>query len=156
MHIDEFRAFQRKRAVIDLTSLLMACRRRFLQAASLLEMPTSGLAGLMSLGVDAPVDCEPLLGPFAILAERYVDLFFSPQADLLSEPGQGQGESWARYFHSVQMPLLLANDEVVRNLLRAVGALPSRQGEQAIAALGHYFAEMTLPETRPLWAPEGL
>lgn len=154
MHIDEFRAFQREGAASSLFTLIMAGRRKFLNAARLLEVSSSALDTLTSFGVSSTVDHEPLLEPFAVLSERYVDRFFSPQGDLAIEPGQRQDEKWHRYFHHVLVPHLLSNNDVVRDILRAVRALPSRRLEQTSSRLGHYFAEMTLPETRPLWAPE--
>jgi hypothetical protein len=38
MHIDEFREFQRQGATHDVFSLVMTCRRKFLNAAQLLEL----------------------------------------------------------------------------------------------------------------------
>lgn len=154
MHTNELRAFQRERAASMLLTLIMACRSKFLKAAHLLEVHSPALDALASFGVGTPVDHEPLLEPMAVLTERYVEQFYSPQEDLALEPGQRQDEKWTRYFHHVLMPHLLANDNVVRDVLRAVRALPSRDHAQAPSALLHYFAEMTLPETRPLWAPE--
>lgn len=109
---------------------------------------------MASFGVKAPLDHGALLAPMAVLAERYVEQFFSPQEDLPLEPGQQQDEKWDRYFHHVLLPHLLADDDAVRDVLRAVRALPSQEPAQAAAALRHLFTEMTLPETQPLWAPE--
>jgi hypothetical protein len=156
MHIDEFREFQREGATYNLASLVMACRRKFLNAARLLEVRSQVIDRLSSFGVDAGVDPWPLLGPFTVLAERYVERFFSPQDNLFQDPMERQDEKWGKYFHHVLVPHLLTNDEVVRNVLRAVRALPSQQPEQAAIALSQYFAETTLPETRPLWAPEDI
>ena len=154
MHIDELRATQRERAASMLRTLIMACQRKFLKAAHLLEIRSPTLDALASFGVRALVDHEPLLAPMAVLAERYVEHFFSPQGDLALEPGQRQDEKWDRYFHHVLLPHLLADDGAVRDVLRAVRALPSREAGQAASALHHLFTEMTLPETQPLWAHE--
>lgn len=137
-----------------LITLIMACRRKFLKAAYLLQIRSPALDALASFGVKASLDHEALLAPMAVLAERYVEQFFSPQGDLTLEPGQRQDEKWDRYFHHVLLPHLLADHDAVRDVLRAVRALPSREPAQAASALFHLFTEMTLPQTQPLWAPE--
>lgn len=154
MHIDEFRACQRAGATHDLFSLVMTCRRRFLNAARLVELGSGAIDELTSFGVDASVDLWPLIAPFGVLTERYVAQFFSPQECLFPSLIEQQDQKWIRYFHHVLVPHLIASDEVVRNVLRAVRALPSHQPDQAAIALSQYFAEMTLPESKPLWAPE--
>ena len=104
--------------------------------------------------MDAPVDVWPLLTPFSVLTERYATQLFSPQESLFQVPSEKQDEKWGRYFHQILVPHLIASDEVVRNVLRAVRALPSQHPEQAAVALSQHFTEMTLPDTSPPWAPE--
>ena len=104
MHIDEFREFQREGATYNLASLVMACRRKFLNAARLLEVRSQVIDRLSSFGVDAGVDPWPLLGPFTVLAERYVERFFSPQDNLFQDPMERQDEKWGKYFHHVLVP----------------------------------------------------
>ena len=154
MHIDEFRSFQRESAPHNVFSLVMTCRRKFLNAARLLELRGDAIDKLASFDVEAPVDVWPLIGPFSALTERYATQLFLPQESLFQEPSEKQDEKWGKYFHHVLVPQLIASDEVVRNVLRAVRALPSRQPAQATVALSQHFAEMTLPQTRPPWGPE--
>tara|TARA_A100001391_G_scaffold65342_1_gene40931 strand:+ start:22000 stop:22479 length:480 start_codon:yes stop_codon:yes gene_type:complete len=154
MHIDNFRAYQQEGAKSQLYSLVMSCRRRFLKAARLLEVNSPALEKLTAFGVSSSVDVWPLLSPFSVLAERYVEHFFSPQAGLFPDPAEQQDERWNRYFYHVLVPHLVIEDEVVRNVLRAICALPCRQPDEAAMALTHYFSEMTLPESRPPWDPE--
>ena len=106
------------------------------------------------MGTDTRIDLWPLLNPFMVLAERYVAVFFSPQDALFPAPGGKEDERWSRYFHHVLLPHLLQHDELVRNVLRAVHALPCTDPQGAANAVGHCFSELTLPETAPLWAPE--
>jgi hypothetical protein len=156
MHIDEFRKLQREQATSAVFSLVMACRRKFLNATHLLELRSASINRLSSFGVYAAVDCWPLLSPYIVLAERYLDCYFSPQDDLFHGPREMQDEKWAKYFHHVLVPHLIDNDEVVRNVLRAVQALPSKRPEDAAVALGHFFGETALPETSPLWALDAI
>lgn len=72
----------------------------------------------------------------------YFERFFTPQVELLPETTQFQDEKWVHYLFGVLIPALLNDDEVLRNILRGVGALPSRQGlHSAVAALCRRFGE---------------
>lgn len=117
-------------------------------------MRTDAIKNLEEFGVGMRVDLSPLLAPFSVLTERYIDRFFSSQENLFQNPDERLDVKWDRYFHHVLVPYLLADDEVVRNILRAVYALPSKEPEEAIYSLKQRFTEMTLPETQPPWAPE--
>ncbi len=154
MHIDEFRHFQRKSAAEDVFSLVMTCRRKFLNAARLLELRSDAIYKLEPFGVSERVNVRPLLTPFSVLTERYTMEFFSPQENLFQEPSEEQNVKWGRYFYDILVPHLIGSDEVVRNVLRVVRALPSQHPELAATALSQHFTEMTLPERRPPWAPE--
>jgi hypothetical protein len=156
VHVDDFREMQRAGAMPCLSSLFDACRRKFLNAANLLEVRSPAIERLRSVGVETRIDLWPMLNPFMVLAERYVAAFFSPQAALFPAPGGKEDERWSRYFHQVLLPHMLQQDELVRNVLRAVRALPCNDPPGAASAVGHYFAEMTLPETSPAWVPEAI
>jgi hypothetical protein len=156
VHVDDFREMQRAGAMPCLSSLFDACRRKFLNAANLLEVRSPAIERLRSVGSDTRIDLWPLLNPFMVLAERYVVAFFSPQDSLFPTPGGKEDERWSRYFHHVLLPHLLQHDELVRNVLRAVHALPGNDPQSAASAIAQFFAEMTLPETAPLWAPESI
>jgi hypothetical protein len=154
MHVDDFRKYQREGASANLFGLVMSCRRRFLNAARLLEINKKVIDDLSRFGVDQSIDLWPLLAPFSILTERYVENFFNPQDNLFHDLLERQDEQWSKYFYQILVPHILSNDEAVRNILRCVGALPCRQPEQASAAIKHYFSVTTLPETFPLWSPD--
>jgi hypothetical protein len=111
---------------------------------------------LKSFGVNAPIDVWPLLPQYSILAERYNDHFFSSQELLFPSQGEGQDVKWTTYFHRVLLPRLVLSDDVVRNVLRALRGIPCSDHQKAGLSLGHQFAEMTLSETKPFWAPEDM
>ena len=154
MHVGDLRLTQREGAVSNLASLAANCRRKFLNAARLLEWRSPVIDKLHSFGVGGPVDLWPLLTPHAVLAERYIEHFYSPQVSLFPTPGDEEDAKWGNYFRQVLVPHLVADDDVVRNVLRALRALPCKEPEQAALALRQHFTEMTLPHTRPLWSPE--
>lgn len=145
---------QREAALSHLYSLAMACRRRFLRAADLLELRGPVFEKLTGFGVRESIDLWPLLRPFEVLAERYNAVFYSPQGDLFATPADAQDAKWSRYFYVALMPQLLNDDEIVRNVLRALRAIPSDDPREAAVALGQHFSEMTLPQTEPRWASE--
>lgn len=80
--------------------------------------------------------------------------FRSASTNLFQEPSEEQDVKWNRYFHQILVPHIIGSDEVVRNILRVVRALPSQHPELAADALSLHFTEMSLPDRRPLWAPE--
>ena len=116
MHIDEFREFQRQGVTHDVFGLVMTCRRKFLNAAQLLELRSDAISKLASFGVDAPVDVWPLLTPFRALTERYATQLFSPQESLLQVPSEKQDEKWGIYFHHILVPQVKANDQLLRTV----------------------------------------
>ena len=153
MHIDDFRTIQRDGAATNLHSLFMSCRARFLNAARLLEIRSAALEGLLDYRSKV-IDLAPLLGMYNVICDRYADSFFSPQGNLFPEPADAEDAKWGRYFYQTLKPSLLGEDQFVRNVLRATGALPCREPEFAREALVQHVYEMTLPETPPRWAPE--
>lgn len=100
------------------------------------------------------VDLWPLMNMYSVICDRYMETFFSPQENLFPNPSDAQDEKWSRYFHHVLLPHLLAEDEFVRNVLRAMMAIPCQNHQLARESLVQYVTEVTLPQTRPLWAPE--
>jgi hypothetical protein len=91
---------------------------------------------------------------YSVVCDRYTDAFYSPQAKLFPNPADDEGAKWGRYFHHVLVPHLLLDDEFVRNVLRAMMAIPCKSPQLARDALVQRVSEMTLPETQPPWAPE--
>jgi hypothetical protein len=153
MNVDDFQQAQRSNAAQNLHALFMSCRRKFLNAARLLELRGAAIENLRECGHKS-VDLWPLMNMYSVVCDRYTDAFFSPQAKLFANPADAQDEKWGRYFHHVLVPHLLLEDEFVRNVLRAMMAIPCKNPQLARDALVQHVSEMTLPETRPLWAPE--
>lgn len=153
MNVDNFQQAQQSNAVQNLHTLFMSCRRKFLNSARLIELRGTAIENLQEYGHKS-VNLWPLMNMYCVVCDRYTDAFFSPQANLFANPSDAQDEKWERYFHHVLVPHLLLEDEFVRNVLRAMMALPCRNPQLARDALVQHASEMTLPETRPPWAPE--
>lgn len=153
MDAEYFRQTQRSSAVNYLGSLFRACRSRFLNAASLLELRGPVFDKLRESAYEN-VDLWPLLGMFDVICDRYADEFFTPQEELFITPVDEQDAKWTRYFYNILIPHLVQDDGFVRNVLRAVMVIPCKSPRLAGDAIVQYIFEMTLPETVPAWAPE--
>lgn len=87
----------------------MSCRRKFLNAARLLELRGAEIEYLREWGYKS-VDPWPLMNMYGVVCDRYTDPFYSPQAKLFANPAEAQDEKWGRYFYHVLMPHLLLTD----------------------------------------------
>lgn len=153
MYIEDFQQAQRSGATQDLYALFMSCRRKFLNAARLLELRGAVVEKLNEYG-SRTVDLWPLMSMYNVVCDRYTEVFFSAQEALFPNPADGQDAKWRRYFHQVMVPHLLQDDEFVRNVLRAMMAIPCKSPQLAGDAIVQRVVEMTLPDTAPPWAPE--
>ena len=131
----------------------MFCRRKFINAANLLEIRGPVINKLRDFGFDR-INLWPLMGMFKVVCERYIEEFYTGQEELFERHLGGQDMKWSRYWHHVLVPNLLQDDDFVRNVLRAMMAIPCKSPKQAGDALIQIILEMTLPETKPPWSPE--
>lgn len=153
MFIDEFRDAQRHGETQNLSELLGACRRKFLNAARLMELDGPAIERVVAHGREA-VSLWPLINMYSVACDRYCDAFFSPQVEIFPNPGESQDVTWSKYFHHVLLPHLLEDDAFVRNVLRATMAIPCESPQDAGEALVQQLTEMELPSSRPSWSPE--
>jgi hypothetical protein len=130
------------------------CRRRFLRAADLLGLKSEPIDALRQIGWAERVNMTSLLPAWNVLCEKYLRARWSDQLPLLPNPDSEPFTQWSRFVHWQFFPTLVREDEVVRNVLRAVGALPSVDKDNAVGALRLYVSEMILPGDAPPWAPE--
>ncbi|PWC91932.1 hypothetical protein [Azospirillum sp. TSO5] len=151
---DELAAFQADRAKTDLFALYSLCRRRFLRAAALLELPRDRLGPIAAMGGWEPVELAPLMPAWSILCRRYREEGYDPQINLFAPSASTPAEAWSHFVHHRLFPTLAQDDELVRNVLRAVGATPCRSSANAAEALCLRLTEMTLSDTPSPWAPE--
>lgn len=134
-----------------LLALAMLCRRRFLRSADLLEMRSKVIETLRYLGYTERVDLSPLVPAWRVLCDRYLEEFYDPQRNLFSGEISEQLVDWSRFVYHRLLPQVVRDDELVRNVLRALGALPCKSSQEAAATLCHYFREVTLPSMEPPW-----
>ncbi|HEX6899318.1 MAG TPA: hypothetical protein VF789_06370 [Thermoanaerobaculia bacterium] len=144
---------QRQETAGMLFYLAMLCRRRFLRSAYLVEMRSKVIDALRDLGQVERVDLSSLVPAWNVLCGRYLEEIYDPQGELFSA-GSPQADDWSRFVYHKLLPQVVRDDELVRNVLRALGALPCNSPQEAAAVLCQYFGELTLPSERPPWAPE--
>lgn len=154
MNIETFAEFQRSSATSFVGALVSGCKRKFVASARLLEWSSPILTTLETFGEKKSIDVWQLLSSFEILCVRYQNERYSPQSSLFPEPDRAPDELWQRYYYWILLPHLLQSDTAVRNVLRAVGALPTADTKLVTAAIRQHFSDMTLPNHMPLWAPE--
>ena len=151
---DELAEVQRQGAADMLMSLAMLCRRRFLRSADLVELRSKAIETLRTFGYETRADLSSLVPAWHVLCDRYLEELYEPQIDLFSDEISKQAVDWSRFVYYKLFSQVVRDDELVRNVLRALGALPCKSPQEAAAALCQYFREMTLPSTRAPWAAE--
>ena len=156
MNIETFGDIQRNSATSFLGALVAGSKRRFIASARLLEWSSPILVALEDFGVAKSTDIWPLFSSFEILCVRYQNERYSAQIPLFPEPDRAPDEQWQQYYYWILLPHLLQDDSIVRNVLRAVGALPTVNNTLAVDSIRQYFSDMTLPRHKPPWAPEDI
>jgi hypothetical protein len=129
------------------------CRRRYLRAAQLMEIPRAQLGAIDTLGASEPVTLLPLQHGWKVFCERYRKEAADYQLNLLDKEA-GTERQWGKWVYNVFFPTILQDDEFVRNVLRAVGAIPCTDAKMAATALIATLTNMTLPAQTPTWATE--
>lgn len=150
----ELAQYQQDQSVHALFSLAMSCRRRFLLAADLVEMRGPAMKKLRIFGQLERIDLAPLLPAWRCLCDRYLSSHYNPQLSLFEDRRSQIITEWEQFVYHKLFPTLIRSDELVRNVLRALGGLPCRAPEQAAASVHQHLLEMTLPDDAPPWAAE--
>jgi len=130
----DLREHQRSSAASYLFALHECCRRRFRNAALLVGADTARWPGLDGLEKNPSYDLRPLLSFWTEVVERYNAELFDPQIDLFRGP-EAQLDRFSQFIHWRLWPVLAKENEVVRNVLRAAGSLPSKNRSRATSAL---------------------
>ncbi|RJP24371.1 MAG: hypothetical protein C4520_04195 [Candidatus Abyssobacteria bacterium SURF_5] len=151
MTVEELARLQQKQAGQALYSLFMKCRRRFLRSAELLCIRSESIGKLQDLEA---TDMTPLVSVWEAICGRYLAERYTPQLPLFQDHDTETREDWEKFINLEMFPRLVNEDEVVRNILRAMGGLPCKSPRGAASAVCSYIDEMVLPGVPPLWAPE--
>jgi hypothetical protein len=148
---DEFQNHQRQTFRHAVSSLLGDCIRRVLLAAKLLEVGGPVIDQLERSSTDGGTDLSPLLPVWDVVCARYREERLSLQQDLFSAGDEQFTKPWSEFIYWHLFPVLRRDDSFVRNMLRAVGLLPSHSNTDPVQALVAELTEMTLPTGRPAY-----
>lgn len=153
MHIEIFRQAALENIELDLSHLIKRSCDRFLRAASLLEIRGPVIKNLQAFYCEK-INYESLLRPHNIIIQRYINEIYSPQLDLIDAAESEGNWKWHKFFYYQFIPLVLSDNEALKNILRAAKAIPSSDFSQNIDSLCQIYSDLTLPDTQPLWAKE--
>lgn len=151
---DELIRIQRRETKRELYALAMLCCRRFLRSAELVGMRGAVIDKLRQFGIHDAMDLGPLIPAWMLLCDRYMSELYDPQLGLFADPETEALTAWVQFVYQKLFAKLVREDELVRNVLRALGCLPCQSPEQSAVAVCQYLSEMTLPSAPPPWAPE--
>ena len=144
--VDDLRETQKKNFAQDFSHLVVMCGRRFVSAANLLDVEKSEIDKVAAIGTTGRVEVGALHWAATELWERIVRIYDQPQqGDLFNGWPDAPEVLWNRYFYRDLVPALSLDDEVVRNLLNAVGALTVKTRVDACDAVRQRFAEVSMP-----------
>jgi hypothetical protein len=141
----EFQLFLRERLQTDTASLIESARRRYLEAATLLEIRSPSVERL-----EDPAWMEGVRPWMAFRAvetfqSRYAENLYTPQIGLWDSVDEGQDVRWVKYLHHELKPALLQRPEFVRTLLRCVGLIPGASAADSEVELSLFAREVAMP-----------
>ena len=112
------------------------------------------ISNLKSRSAIQNFDLAALFPVWRFICQRYWAEQFSTQTFLFESHDTGVRRAWDEYVYGELLPALVREGEVVRNVLRSIGGLPTESPEDSVIALFHFVNEMDLPSRRAPWAPE--
>ena len=147
--MDELDEIQKQGTSPYLFSLVMGCRRRYLDAAYLLEIDNEHVQRIGDLASQR-VDLSALLPAYDVLCQRYRDELHSWQDELWQTSREDRiARAWSEFYYWRFVPTVIWEDTFVCNVLRGLGVLPARNVKDAIESLRLHVSEMQLPRNRP-------
>ena len=129
--------------VPNLGSLFDRCRRKFVDAARLVGADLSQWPNLMVVGRETPVDLTELVPVWSELCHRYIAEKSTNQFNLFSETMSAR-DAFSQHIYWNLWPTLEKEAGVVRSVLRATGALPTKNKAEAGNFLVQYMRDMDM------------
>lgn len=154
MTCNELAQYQHDQTSGILYSLVMSCRERFLRSADLVQLRVPAVTELRQFGATERIDVSALIPAWQHLCARYLSECYDPQMSFFDDHRDRETTRWDQFAYSKLLPMLIGDDEVVRNVLRATGGLPCRARLEAAQCLDLYIGELSLPSLRPPWSSE--
>jgi hypothetical protein len=151
---EELARFQFDDRVHAIFTLATRCRDRFVRAADLVCLRSPAIDKVRAFGYGEPVSVLPLVDAWRVVCERYLDVRYDAQLALCPGSSVEEPERWIRFVHWELFPKLVRDDELVRDVLRALGRLPCPSPASAAEAVRCHFINMHLPPDPPAWGIE--
>ncbi len=130
----------------DFAHLAILCSRKFTSAGRLVVCDPSVISTLEKLAVEARVEVSWLREAASVLWERCVKMYDHPQqGDLFNGWPDSPDKLWSVYFYRELAPRLVQDDDVVRDLLGAIGTLPNPERRCWSLELQRRLREIELP-----------
>ena len=145
MSPEAFEEYQRSRLPADTTLLTRACRRRYREAAALLEVRPPGIERMDRLDWDEGLQPWLAYRAIQVFQHRCARSLFTSQLELWPSPTSGADARWSAYLCNKLIPALLERDDFVRGLLRCVGLLPAASQLDWQGATETYAREFPMP-----------
>ena len=151
MTSDAFRVHQRTGLVSYVGALAQTCIRRFRDSALLVGADLEQWP-MMKNAYSERIDLVRLAPFWTKVCDRYNREIYEPQLSLslpskellrLKEEKVREEDVFSRFIHWRLWPIIASENECVRNVLRAVGFLPSQSPLCAADALAYFVEEMS-------------
>ncbi|MBA1213925.1 hypothetical protein [Pseudomonas oryzihabitans] len=149
MDVHKLRQEQRAQAGNYISTIYKACVDRYLDAAGLLEVDAPIIDKLHESRWET-IDFMPLLDFYLRICERYNNELYSPQIEIFEHASSDVFQRWSYYFNHNLVPVLVADNRAVRDILRVMKKLPCSYPKEAIAALISEVDNMTLRSRFPV------
>ncbi len=145
MSPEAFEEYQRSRLPADAGLVVRACRRRYREAAALLEVRPPGIERMDRLDWDEGLQPWLAYRAIQVFQARYARCLFTSQQELWPTPSSEADALWSAYLNHQLIPALLQRDDFVRGLLRCVGLIPASSQIEWQGAIETYAKELPMP-----------
>lgn len=153
MNYGELKRLQHRQMSSTLCTLIHLCQQRFIRAADLVGVRSEAIEGLRH-AYKSGVDVQPLIPTWNRLCQRYNVEVYDRQLHLFEDRTSQVEHEWNAFAFEWVCSHLPGNNDVCRNVLRAVKWLPARDHKAAADAVQQYVSECQLPGRTPPSIPE--
>jgi len=131
--------------------MVRACRRRYLDAAYVLNIRNEAISWLQNVDSLSRTDTTYLTETYRILCERYRSELHSPQQSLEEDYVENLTRRWTETMYDQVLPSLVGHSDFTRNVLEVAGAIPTSGYDAARQFLDRYVSEFDFPDDAPLY-----
>lgn len=149
MNRQEMGAWLRKIKNNFLTYLGRECRSKYLRAAYLVGLRSEEI-GHLERCTSSDFELIHLNAAWECLCKHYMAECYDPQLLLFEDFNAKTTGAWVSFFENELLPKVLDDDDLVRNILCAVGGLPCESPQNAGLLVYSYIKEMTFSNSQSI------